>query len=59
MFPGILMFSQDVQHPFPTMLSCIWGAHIRIIWPEISSALKTFKMQTLSVLFYDGETKEI
>lgn len=24
---GSLADSQNVQHPFPTMLSCIWGAH--------------------------------
>lgn len=28
MFPGIQVHCQDVQHPFPTMLSCICGAYI-------------------------------
>lgn len=32
MFAGIQVHSQDVQHPFPTMLSCILGgAHTGLI----------------------------
>lgn len=46
LFPGIQVHSQDVLHPFPTMLSCIWGAHTGLIWPVSLSALNRFNTNT-------------
>lgn len=49
--PGIQVHRGDVQHPFPTMLSCFLGAHTGLFPLAILSALKSFLIQRHYVHF--------